>query len=40
VAGGQQQLLRYMNNISSNRWLLMKVFAVLIVFIILWSVIA
>ena len=33
VDSAQQQLLRYMNSISSNRWLIMKVFLVLVVFL-------
>ena len=32
VDSAQQQLLKYLNSISSNRWLAMKVFFVLMVF--------
>lgn len=33
VEGAQSQLVRYLNSISSNRWLMMKIFFVLIVFL-------
>ncbi|KAJ6923331.1 syntaxin-32-like [Populus alba x Populus x berolinensis] len=33
VEGAQGQLVRYLNSISSNRWLMMKIFLVLIVFL-------
>ncbi|GAB2232498.1 hypothetical protein Droror1_Dr00011535 [Drosera rotundifolia] len=33
VEGAQNQLVRYLNSISSNRWLMIKIFAVLIVFL-------
>jgi t-SNARE complex subunit (syntaxin) len=33
VDSAQAQLLKYMNSISSNRWLVMKVFAVLLFFL-------
>eukprot|EP00871_Galdieria_phlegrea_P001846 jgi/Galph1/2662/GphlegSOOS_G1367.1 len=39
VEQGQNQLLRYYNRISSNRWLIVKVFATLILFLFLWVVI-
>lgn len=32
VNRGQQQLMKYMNNLSSNRWLMAKIFSVLIFF--------
>eukprot|EP01024_Parvocaulis_polyphysoides_P012704 TRINITY_DN1466_c1_g1_i2.p2 TRINITY_DN1466_c1_g1~~TRINITY_DN1466_c1_g1_i2.p2 ORF type:complete len:104 (-),score=14.59 TRINITY_DN1466_c1_g1_i2:116-427(-) len=32
VEGAQTQLLRYLNSISSNRWLIIKVFLVLMIF--------
>ncbi|KAI9140508.1 t-SNARE [Paraphysoderma sedebokerense] len=32
ISGAQRELLKYYNNISSNRWLMLKVFAVVIVF--------
>ena len=32
VDNAQTQLLKYLNSISSNRWLIMKIFAVLISF--------
>ena len=32
VDSAQAQLLKYLNSISSNRWLVMKVFFVLMVF--------
>lgn len=33
VQGAQRELLKYYSNISSNRWLMMKVFGVIIVFV-------
>ncbi|XP_020571062.1 syntaxin-32-like [Phalaenopsis equestris] len=36
VEGAQGQLLKYLNSISSNRWLMMKIFFVLIVFLMIF----
>ncbi|XAR53305.1 hypothetical protein NMG60_11021808 [Bertholletia excelsa] len=36
VEGAQGQLVRYLNRISSNRWLMVKIFFVLIVFLIIF----
>ncbi|RAL51074.1 hypothetical protein DM860_005430 [Cuscuta australis] len=36
VEGAQGQLVRYFNSISSNRWLMIKIFLVLIVFLIIF----
>ncbi|KAI3781864.1 hypothetical protein L2E82_11892 [Cichorium intybus] len=36
VEGAQGQLMRYLNSISSNRWLMMKIFFVLIVFLMIF----
>ena len=33
VSGAQRELLKYYSSISSNRWLMLKVFGVLIVFV-------
>jgi syntaxin 5 len=33
VSGAQRELLKYYANISSNRWLILKIFGVLIVFV-------
>uniref|UniRef100_A0A061R2I1 Syntaxin 5 n=1 Tax=Tetraselmis sp. GSL018 TaxID=582737 RepID=A0A061R2I1_9CHLO len=38
VEGAQAQLLKYLNAISSNRWLIMKIFAVLVVFLVFFVV--
>uniref|UniRef100_A0A061QP88 Syntaxin 5 n=1 Tax=Tetraselmis sp. GSL018 TaxID=582737 RepID=A0A061QP88_9CHLO len=38
VEGAQAQLLKYLNTISSNRWLIMKIFAVLVVFLVFFVV--
>ncbi|KAJ6746385.1 SYNTAXIN-32-LIKE [Salix koriyanagi] len=38
VEGAQGQLVRYLNSISSNRWLMMKIFLVLIVFLMFFRV--
>eukprot|EP00878_Enallax_costatus_P022920 GHUV01024357.1.p1 GENE.GHUV01024357.1~~GHUV01024357.1.p1 ORF type:complete len:327 (+),score=121.60 GHUV01024357.1:221-1201(+) len=36
VDNAKQQLMKYLNNISSNRWLMMKVFAILLVFLVMF----
>eukprot|EP00775_Hariotina_reticulata_P005754 gene5754-5994_t len=36
VDNAKAQLMKYLNNISSNRWLMMKVFAVLLVFLVIF----
>jgi len=33
VSGAQRELLKYYASISSNRWLMLKIFGVLIVFV-------
>ena len=38
VDNAQTQLLKYMNSISSNRWLIMKIFGVLIYFLVFFVV--
>lgn len=38
IERGQSELTKYLRSISSNRWLMIKLFAILIVFIIFWSV--
>lgn len=38
VEGAQGQLLKYLSSISSNRWLMVKIFFVLIVFLIIFMV--
>lgn len=38
IERGQSELAKYLRSISSNRWLMIKLFAILIVFIIFWSV--
>jgi syntaxin 5 len=36
VEGAQEQLLKHLNNISSNRWLMSKIFIVLIIFLLIF----
>eukprot|EP00249_Psilotum_nudum_P012310 c23712_g1_i3 orf=483-1502(+) len=38
VEGAQGALLKYLNNISSNRWLIIKIFCVLIVFLLIFVI--
>eukprot|EP00873_Tetraselmis_striata_P038284 jgi/Tetstr1/458548/TSEL_044951.t1 len=38
VDGAQAHLLKYLNSISSNRWLIMKIFAVLMIFMVFFVV--
>jgi syntaxin 5 len=33
VSGAQKELLKYYANISNNRWLMLKLFGVLIIFV-------
>lgn len=40
ILGAQRELLRYYANISSNRWLFLKIFGVLLVFFLLWVVVS
>lgn len=36
VEGAQGQLVRYLNSISSNRWLMIKIFFVLMAFLMIF----
>lgn len=36
VEGAQGALLKYLNGISSNRWLMIKIFFVLVVFLMIF----
>lgn len=38
VDSAQDQLLKYLNSISSNRWLIMKIFFVLMLFLVAFVV--
>lgn len=38
VESAQNQLLRYWQSVSSNRWLMIKIFSILIVFILVFSI--
>jgi len=40
VGGAQRELLKYYANISSNRWLMLKVFGVLIVFFLIFILVS
>ncbi len=40
VDSAQTQLLKYLNTISSNRWLVMKIFGILMVFLVVFMFIA
>lgn len=40
ISGAQRELLKYYTNISSNRWLFLKIFGVLIVFFLLWVMVS
>ena len=39
VMGAQRELLKYYTNISSNRWLMIKIFATIILFFLLFTLI-
>ncbi|KAH3899694.1 t-SNARE syntaxin SCDLUD_003979 [Saccharomycodes ludwigii] len=36
IQGAQRELVRYFNNISNNRWMAVKIFAVIFVFFLIW----
>lgn len=38
IERGQSELMKYLHNVSSNRWLMIKIFAVLIIFVMFFSV--
>lgn len=40
VQGAQRELLKYWSRVSSNRWLIAKMFGVLMIFFLLWVLIA
>ncbi|CAH6723615.1 integral membrane protein Sed5p [[Candida] jaroonii] len=40
ISGAQRELLKYYNNISSNRWLFLKIFGVLIIFFLIWVLVS
>nr|GAT48428.1 t-SNARE [Mycena chlorophos] len=40
VGGAQRELLKYYASISSNRWLMLKIFGVLIVFFLVWILVS
>jgi syntaxin 5 len=40
VEGGQRELLKYFTRVSSNRWLLVKMFGVLMIFFLLWVLVS
>ncbi|KAK8098894.1 uncharacterized protein PG998_012135 [Apiospora kogelbergensis] len=40
VQGAQKELLKYWSSVSSNRWLIAKMFGVLMIFFLLWVLIA
>jgi len=40
IEGAQRELLKYWNRVSGNRWLVAKMFGVLMIFFLLWVLIA
>lgn len=40
VEGGQRELLKYFARVSSNRWLVVKMFGVLMIFFLLWVLVS
>lgn len=40
VSGAQRELMKYYARISSNRWLMVKVFGIVIAFFMLWVLIS
>ncbi|AGO13351.1 AaceriAFR210Cp [[Ashbya] aceris (nom. inval.)] len=39
IAGAQRELLKYFDRISSNRWMAVKIFAILFVFFLVWVIV-
>ncbi|KAK7206448.1 t-SNARE [Myxozyma melibiosi] len=40
ISGAQRELLKYFATVSSNRWLMMKVFGIVILFFLLWVLVS
>lgn len=40
VEGGQRELMKYWSRVSSNRWLMVKMFGVLMIFFLLWVLVS
>lgn len=40
ISGAQRELMKYYNNVSSNRWLMLKIFGILIVFFLMWVLVS
>ena len=40
IGGAQRELMKYYKSVSSNRWLMLKVFGILIVFFLLWVLVS
>lgn len=40
VSGAQRELLKYWGRVSSNRWLVVKMFGVLMIFFLLWVLVS
>ncbi|KAK9483309.1 t-SNARE [Lipomyces starkeyi] len=40
ISGAQRELLQYFARVSSNRWLMVKVFGILIIFFLLWVLVS
>jgi syntaxin 5 len=40
VGGAQRELLKYYARVTSNRWLMIKIFGVLIIFFLLWVLVS
>ncbi|TID29948.1 hypothetical protein CANINC_001459 [Pichia inconspicua] len=40
ITGAQRELMKFYNSVSSNRWLMLKIFGILIVFFLLWVLVS
>ncbi|KAG7889403.1 hypothetical protein KL936_002977 [Ogataea polymorpha] len=40
ISGAQRELLKYYNTVTSNRWLVVKIFGILILFFLMWVLIS
>ncbi|GME82118.1 unnamed protein product [Ambrosiozyma monospora] len=40
ISGAHRELLKYYNTVSSNRWLMVKIFSIIIIFFLLWVLVS
>ncbi|AOA60969.1 cis-Golgi t-SNARE syntaxin [Komagataella phaffii CBS 7435] len=40
IHGAQRELIKYFHNVSTNRWLMLKIFGILVIFFVLWALVS